>query len=365
MAVAEPSNDFGLWAEVKAITGWPDTDEDRVQGLAEAWTASAGHFATAAAADPSAGGWQDEAGTAYAQRAGQAVTTAATMDQGMQVLASGAELFAAEVRQTKQAIADYIDQCVALYGAAASLPGGVDAAFRQTFVSQVAAEVRQLLQDTADRIRTTLAPFQELISGGTAGVETYSALNRTIRGGLALSADVANARAQNLYRGIEGLITAHLTALGKSPSEINRALAGIEQRNLLQARGVADAAQQLADSRYADFAKAVVPASKFMKSVAGVGVVSDAYDLIKNPDGETGVRRGISVAADLAGIGAGGAALAAGAGLVALTPVGLGLVAAGLVFSGGWAAGEYVYDHWDDITHGAQVAGDWVGGLVS
>jgi hypothetical protein len=45
--------------------------------------------------------------------------------------------------------------------------------------------------------------------------------------------------------------------------------------------------------------------------------------------------------------------------------VGVGIVAGGLIIAGAWAAGTYIYDHWDDITHGVDVAADWVGNKVS
>lgn len=61
--------------------------------------------------------------------------------------------------------------------------------------------------------------------------------------------------------------------------------------------------------------------------------------------------------------GAGGAAtlLAANAGLIALGPVGLGIAGAAVLGYGLWSAGNFVYDHWDDITHFTSGAVDWVG----
>jgi hypothetical protein len=363
MPVAEPSNDFGLWAEVKAITGWPDTNEDQVQHLSQAWGKSSTDFGKAAEFKVNGGPWQDGAGNAYVRQTGTLLATAASAGRDMQLLSASAELFATEVKQTKEAVADYIERSALVYGGAAQLPGGVDAAFRQTFVNQLAANVSGLFNGSEQNIRDTLKELRELKRGVQTPVHIYSSLNRTIRGAAALNAQVANNRAQSLYKGIEGQIRAHLNSLGKDASAINKALAGIEQRNLLDAGRIADAAADNAGTKLAAFEKAVVPASRLMRGIAVAGVAGNIYDFVANPLHETGVRRGISMGVDAIGAASGGAALAAAAGALSLSGVGLPLVASGLVIAGGWAAGTYVYDHWDDISHGAKVATDWVGGV--
>ena len=45
-----------------------------------------------------------------------------------------------------------------------------------------------------------------------------------------------------------------------------------------------------------------------------------------------------------------GALLASSAGLIALGPVGVGIAGAAVLGYGAWTLGNYVYDHWDDIT---------------
>ncbi|MBO0846319.1 MAG: hypothetical protein J2P22_12985 [Nocardioides sp.] len=63
----------------------------------------------------------------------------------------------------------------------------------------------------------------------------------------------------------------------------------------------------------------------------------------------------------LAGAVGGGALLASSAGLIALGPVGLGIAGAAVLGYGAWTLGNYVYDHWDDITDFGGKALDWAG----
>lgn len=62
----------------------------------------------------------------------------------------------------------------------------------------------------------------------------------------------------------------------------------------------------------------------------------------------------------LAGAAGGGALLASSAGLVALGPVGVGIAGAAVLGYGAWTLGNYVYDHWGDITDFAGKAGGYI-----
>jgi hypothetical protein len=62
-----------------------------------------------------------------------------------------------------------------------------------------------------------------------------------------------------------------------------------------------------------------------------------------------------------AGAIGGGALLASSAGLIALGPVGVGIAGAAVLGYGAWTLGNYVYDHWDDITEFGGKALDWTG----
>ncbi|HEY7043560.1 MAG TPA: hypothetical protein VH419_07830 [Nocardioidaceae bacterium] len=112
-------------------------------------------------------------------------------------------------------------------------------------------------------------------------------------------------------------------------------------------------------------ARAGIPMSKFAKGLAGVGILAGGYDLFANPDGHTGARRGIDMGMDVVGIGASGAALAVATGLLVVNPVGLTVIAVAGGVTAAWAAGNYIYDHWDDITAGVDAAKDWVGDRAS
>lgn len=63
----------------------------------------------------------------------------------------------------------------------------------------------------------------------------------------------------------------------------------------------------------------------------------------------------------LAGAAGAGTLMAASAGLVALGPVGWTVAGAAVLGYGAWSLGNYVYDHWDDITEFGGKALDWTG----
>jgi hypothetical protein len=209
--------------------------------------------------------------------------------------------------------------------------------------------------------------YAEIKRGVLTPVKIYSAVNRGTRAALAVKAYADGNRAASLFNGVKNGILAQAAALISDGGAYNRipGQLGILGRDIADARRIADAASELSATRYANFYKAVVPASRFMKGLAVVGVVGSLYDLFANPLGETGARRNVSIGVDIIGAAAGGTALAASFGLIALGPVGVGIVAGGLIIAGAWAAGTYIYDHWDDITHGVDVATDWVGDRVS
>lgn len=67
----------------------------------------------------------------------------------------------------------------------------------------------------------------------------------------------------------------------------------------------------------------------------------------------------------LAGAAGAGTLLASSAGLIALGPVGAGIAGAAVLGYGAWTLGNYVYDHWDDITEFGGKALDWTGDRLS
>ena len=104
--------------------------------------------------------------------------------------------------------------------------------------------------------------------------------------------------------------------------------------------------------------------SKFAK-IAGkaflpLTVVTGAMDAVTG-GGYDGARGWATRGFGLAGAAGGGALLASSAGLIALGPVGAGIAGAAVLGYGAWTLGNYVYDHWDDITEFAGNAADWAG----
>lgn len=129
---------------------------------------------------------------------------------------------------------------------------------------------------------------------------------------------------------------------------------------------VADAADDArkafegASSARSSFLNGVAATTRLTRGLAVLGIFGAGYDLFANPDGHTGVRRGVDVVMDVASIGAGAYVLATGAGFLAVTPVGAAVVVGVAVVAGAWAIGNFVVDNWDSISHGLEVAGDWV-----
>jgi hypothetical protein len=207
--------------------------------------------------------------------------------------------------------------------------------------------------------------YAEIKRGAKAAGGMFKLANIPVRALLAVRSYAEANRAGTLLHQTRSLALAQASALMRGANNRLPGQIGILARDIADARRVADAASDLSAARNAGLLRAVIPASRFTRGLAGIGVVGSVYDLVANPLGETGARRNVSIAMDGVGIAAGGTALAASMGLVTLGPVGVGIVAAGLVAAGAWAAGTYIYDHWDDITHGVDVATDWVGDRAS
>lgn len=154
MAVAEPPSDLGLWPRVKALTGWPDTDEDRMRVLAESWELAATTFGEAGKTTPAglSESWQDAAGTEFAGKTQELAALAASNEQGMRALAAQASSFAGAVEQTKTSISQFIQRNIPLYAQLSAIPGGAQAGLQDVFVNQVAAAVAEFLDSTAASI---------------------------------------------------------------------------------------------------------------------------------------------------------------------------------------------------------------------
>jgi hypothetical protein len=153
MAVQEPSGDSGLWPRVKALTGWPDTNEDIVRQLGTSWDDAAAAFQEASRANVDVSEtWQDGAGTAFQDKARTLLTASGQTEQGMQQVSARANGFAADVERTKTAIKSLIEANDSLYLSLSTMPLGAIQGFQDHFVGKVAAEINQFVDDMASKI---------------------------------------------------------------------------------------------------------------------------------------------------------------------------------------------------------------------
>jgi soluble lytic murein transglycosylase-like protein len=151
MAVAEPSNAFGLWEQVKASSyGWPQTDEDSVAALARDWGAGSGHFAAPFRTQPSA--WTDDGGQAFGARMRSNLTSAAQVASGMTGLSQQTAGFAGEVAAVKTDIKSLVERNIPAYGLAGLLPAGVAAPVRNSFVGALSGAVNDRILLAANTV---------------------------------------------------------------------------------------------------------------------------------------------------------------------------------------------------------------------
>ncbi|MCA2218174.1 WXG100-like domain-containing protein [Jidongwangia harbinensis] len=164
MPIAEPS-DPQLWPRVRALTGWPDSDEDALRALSSGWRGGGERFARAGGYDvaPVAEAWPDAAGQAFQTRAGEQLRTTADLGARMGEMARMADTYAAEVMGVKAGINALIQANAAGYAQIAALAPEAQAPAQAAFVQQVAAMVDTMMRDAADRIAaagTGAAPVQ-------------------------------------------------------------------------------------------------------------------------------------------------------------------------------------------------------------
>lgn len=115
-----------------------------------------------------------------------------------------------------------------------------------------------------------------------------------------------------------------------------------------------------ADGGFARFLIGSRAAQVAGKAFLPLTVVTGAMDAVTG-GGYDGARGWATRGFGLAGAAGGGALLASSAGLIALGPVGVGIAGAAVLGYGAWTLGNYVYDHWDDITEFGGAALEWTG----
>lgn len=96
------------------------------------------------------------------------------------------------------------------------------------------------------------------------------------------------------------------------------------------------------------------------KAFLPLTVLTGGYDAITG-GGYEGGRGWATRGFGLAGAVGGGTLLASSAGLIALGPIGAGIAGAAVIGYGLWTGGNYIYDHWDDISDFGGRAAEWTG----
>lgn len=138
MAVAQPSNEYGLWARVRAKAPWPTTNEDLVAGLAADLRTGAGHFAAAGGRQVRTAAWHDDGGQAFAVRMRGNLDAANRTAGDLDRLAGTTERFATVVTDVKTDIRNTVEQNIPVYGTTFQLPAGVAESARNMFVAALA-----------------------------------------------------------------------------------------------------------------------------------------------------------------------------------------------------------------------------------
>jgi hypothetical protein len=157
MPVAEPTDTFGLWSQVKAHgVVWPDTDEDAMRDLAVSWTGARDSLKKAIAGIEDAGttsllSWREKSGEAYSAKL-RATGRLHAVETKMAHLSAHTSQFAADVGNTKTAISDAISNNVPLYGLTYALPGVIGEAARQMFAAQLATSINGVIDTMAAQI---------------------------------------------------------------------------------------------------------------------------------------------------------------------------------------------------------------------
>ncbi|MFF1819180.1 alpha/beta hydrolase [Kribbella sp. NPDC058245] len=152
----EPTSAYGLWPKVKALSGWPQTDEEKAVALADAWTQAGTAFDRAAtfSTGPGDAAWPDSAGREFSSKTNTAVVKASVTKSDTAQLGRAAASFAQLVTDLKLNITATIDANVTAYGAMLMLPPALYAAAEQTFVTVLANHVKTLMTTAAAQAAT-------------------------------------------------------------------------------------------------------------------------------------------------------------------------------------------------------------------
>ncbi|MCT2586648.1 WXG100-like domain-containing protein [Actinophytocola gossypii] len=151
MAVAEPPSDFGFWPKVRALSGWPDTDETSLGAMSAAWAGGAGGLEQAASVnfDGVQNSWDDAVGRSFASEMRGISGTVDGHAQDMRQLETYTDDAEAVVLQTKVEINDVIRSMAPTYGAMEFLPPGIRQAVQPAWIVAAARIVIKLIERAA------------------------------------------------------------------------------------------------------------------------------------------------------------------------------------------------------------------------
>jgi hypothetical protein len=154
VAIQEPTSALGLWPAVKALTGWPDTDETAMVDLFFGWRDAAAAIGSLKSLDLSglANAWPDPAGQALMGKLGEVLAALGTVEQNMNDLAGRAGKFALEVEGVKNYIHEAINLNLANFAMAAVLPTIIGRGIQDQIIADVAAGISAEMTAAAGRI---------------------------------------------------------------------------------------------------------------------------------------------------------------------------------------------------------------------
>lgn len=186
-----------------------------------------------------------------------------------------------------------------------------------------------------------------------ASRDLVDALGATAAGGLALVQSLKNAF--KLF----GKSKALLSFLEKSSAPIT------DYETFLRNMGAADEAiaefmKGKANGGFARFLVGAKQAKVLGRAFLPVTFATGLLDVV-NGGGYDGARAWATRGFGAAGVVGSGALMLAGAGVLSLGPVGLGVAGAAVLGYGAWSAGNYLWDHRQQIADFAENAANWVG----
>ncbi|MCC8250346.1 WXG100-like domain-containing protein [Saccharothrix luteola] len=155
MPIGEPTSALGLWPAVKAITGWPETDETAAVDLFFGWrdAAAAVHALRSTNVSGLAGAWPDPAGQALLGKLGEVFAALGAVEQDMNELAGRAGRFALEVEGVKNYIRDAVHLNLVNFGMAAALPPVIGRRIQEQIVADLASAIAAEITASAERIK--------------------------------------------------------------------------------------------------------------------------------------------------------------------------------------------------------------------